>query len=186
MIQSFTTLPRFPLPANPPPTLSEMTKWLTRDEQVAWRAFLHGTSLLFERLDQELQSRSGLSSTDYEILVFLSESDDHRLRMSELADSVLVSRSRLTYRVDQLAKRGLVIREACEEDARGMNARLTAEGMALLESAAPGHVDDVRRLLIDAIPAERLSFFTELFQSIGAAASTTETSDEADERPGRP
>ncbi len=163
-----------------------MTSWLTRDEQVAWRAFLHGTSRLFERLDGELQSRSGLASTDYEILVFLSEADDHRLRMSELADSVLVSRSRLTYRVDQLARRGLVVREACEEDARGMNARLTDEGFALLESAAPGHVDDVRRLLIDAIPPDRLAFFTELFQTIGAAAGAAQPGEptiDDDDRP---
>ena len=77
-----------------------MTRWLSADEQVAWRHFLRATSLLTQRLDDGLERRDGLTGTDYEILVILSETPDHRLRMSDLADQVLVSRSRLTYRIE--------------------------------------------------------------------------------------
>ncbi len=148
-----------------------MTRWLTADEQVAWRHFLRSTVLLTQRLDEGLERRNDLTGTDYEILVILSETPDHRLRMSDLADQVLVSRSRLTYRIDQLVRRGFVERQTCESDGRGLHASLTDAGLAAIRAAAPGHVDDVRRHLIDHIDPSLLPAFTELFrrveQSIG-------------------
>lgn len=153
-----------------------MTQWLSEDEQVAWRRFLHATSLLTERLQNGLQRDFGLSDTDYEILAMLSEAPNRRLRMSELAKHVLVSRSRLTYRVDQLAERGLVRRESCPQDGRGMNATLTDDGMAMIEAAAPGHVEDVRRYLFDHIAPDQLHVFSDIFARVETAAEANEPS----------
>lgn len=146
-----------------------MTRWLDDDQQDAWRRFLHATSLFTDQLDAGLQGRSNLSMTDYEILVFLSEAPEHRLRMSELAARVLVSKSRLTYRVDRLVKQGFVDRATCPSDGRGTNAILTDAGMNALEAAAPGHVSDVRRYLIDQIKPEELETFRNIFARVEAA-----------------
>ena len=127
------------------------TLWLDATEQQAWRTVLRHSVLLLDRLDDELRSEHGIGLADYEILVQLSEADAHRLRMSELADQALVSRSRLTHRVDRLAAEGLVTREPCPTDRRGMYAVLSSKGEALLDRAAPTHVAGVRRYLIDPL-----------------------------------
>ena len=95
-----------------------MSEGRTNNSREAWRAFLKGNVQLIERLDQELQQRSNLSLTDFEILSMLDAAPDDRLRMSELASQVLVSRSRLTYRVDRLVEVELVVREECEDERR--------------------------------------------------------------------
>lgn len=121
--------------------------WLDADEQIAWRATIEAFSRLRERLDDDLRE-FGITLDDYEILVFLSESDDRRARMTDLARRLLTSKSRLTYRVDRLEKAGLVCREACPTDGRGIHARLTDEGFSLLERAARVHVTGVRDHLV--------------------------------------
>lgn len=146
-----------------------MTRWLDEDQQDAWRRFLHASSMLMDQVDAGLTERSGLSATDYEILVFLSEAPERRLRMSQLASEVLVSKSRLTYRVDRLVQRRLVNRELCDDDGRGMNAVLTDKGFAALEAAAPGHVEDVRRYLIDMIGPNDFEAFHRIFSKVEAA-----------------
>ncbi|MEZ5229520.1 MAG: MarR family transcriptional regulator [Acidimicrobiales bacterium] len=146
-----------------------MTRWLDDEQQDAWRRFLHATSLLSERLDHGLSDRSDLSSTDYEILVHLSEAPERRLRMSQLASTVLVSKSRLTYRIDRLVAKGLIDRVDCPNDGRGTNALLTDEGFRQLEAAAPGHVDDVRRYLIDLIEPDEFEAFRNIFTRVEAA-----------------
>ncbi len=133
-----------------------MTRWLTRDEQRAWRAFLEVHRLLFERLDRQLAADSGLSHADYEILVRLSEADGRALRMSELADATLSSRSRLSHAVARLETQGWVVRRECPSDKRGTVAALTDAGFAALAAAAPGHVEAVRAALLDPLsPAQR-------------------------------
>ncbi len=127
-------------------------RWLDDDEQQAWRLLLRVTLTLVDRLDEELRRHHPISLGDYEILAHLSGSPDEGLRMRDLADRALVSRSRLTHTVDRLVTRGFVRREVCEHDRRGVVAILTAEGMTLLERAAPTHVEDVRRLLVDQLP----------------------------------
>jgi DNA-binding MarR family transcriptional regulator len=126
--------------------------WLSDDEQQAWRLLLRVTLTLVERLDGELREAHDLSLGDYEILAHLSSEPDHMLRMRELAERALVSKSRLTHTVDRLAARGLVRREPCPEDRRGVSAVLTANGLTLLQQAAPTHVDGVRRLLLSRVP----------------------------------
>ena len=106
----------------------------------AWVAFLQAHAVLTRRLDAELQAERGLSLADYDALVQLAISDDRRLRMSELADRVVLSRSGVTRLVDRLAADGLVARRACPTDARGSWAELTAAGLDRLRAAAPVHL----------------------------------------------
>lgn len=132
-----------------------MTRWLNRREQEVWRAYVVATSMLQDRLATELEAETGLTMTDYELLVQLSESDGRRLRMSALASRSLVSRSRLSHAVNRLQNRGWVHRETCADDGRGAWAVLTDEGFAVLEAAAPAHVDGVRAHLFDQLTPEQ-------------------------------
>lgn len=131
----------------------ERVEWLTIEQQQAWRALVEFCGQLVDGMDADVAQFS-LTSPDYEVLVHLSEAQDHGLRMSELAHRVLVSKSRLTYRVDRLEARGLVVREPCETDRRGFIARLTPAGYALLTEAAPHHVAGVRRRIVDHLTEE--------------------------------
>jgi DNA-binding MarR family transcriptional regulator len=131
-------------------------RWLDAEEQKAWRAWLYSSQLLADRLNAELQSDTGISHAYYEILVQLSETPGRMLRMSELADRCLSSRSRLSHAVSRLEERGWIRRQVCEEDARGQLAVLTDEGFAALEAAAPIHVESVRRHLFDQLSAEQV------------------------------
>ena len=128
-----------------------MTRWLSGEQQQHWRAYITATTLLEERLARELQAAHGLTMADYEILVRLSDSPTRRLRMSQLAERSLASRSRLSHQIDRMEKAGLVRREPCEEDRRGANAALTDHGWDVLVVAAPAHVESVRRHLVDVL-----------------------------------
>lgn len=134
-----------------------MTNWLSRDQQDAWRAWLDATLQLNDRLSRDLQEAHGLTLADYEILVHLSESHDRRMRMSELADKVLSSRSRLSHQVDRMERAGLVSREHCVDDRRGSFAVLTDHGWDVLVKAAPDHVASVRRHLVDVLDAQEFA-----------------------------
>ncbi|GAB3684886.1 MarR family winged helix-turn-helix transcriptional regulator [Angustibacter aerolatus] len=127
------------------------TRWLDDEEQQAWRSYLRAVRLLDEELRRGLE-RHGLSHTEYEILVRLSESPGRTLRMSDLASSVVSSRSRLTHTAARLESEGLVRRRACAGDRRGVNCELTEKGFEVLDAAAHSHVEDVRSLLLDAMP----------------------------------
>ncbi len=129
---------------------------LSEFEQQVWRWFLSANVRLLERLDHELQQRSQLSLTDFEILSVLASSPDQRLRMSDLAERVLVSRSRLTYRVDRLVGVDYLTREECEDDRRGLFAILTKTGTDALSAATPGHASDIRTWFFDAIHSDEL------------------------------
>ena len=130
-------------------------RWLSDGEQRAWRAWIASSQLLLDRLSRDIQEQHGLTMADYEILVRLSESPDHRVRMSELADQTLASRSRLSHQIDRMENRGFVSREQCEDDKRGQFAVLTESGWQTLVAAAPNHVESVRTHLVDVLtPAE--------------------------------
>jgi DNA-binding MarR family transcriptional regulator len=143
-----------------------MPRWLDAEEQAAWRALLEATSRLFDELERRLQREAGLSHADYEVLVRLSEAPGRRMRMSELAEQALVSRSRLSHAVNRLEARGLLQREACDTDRRGTYAVLTDEGFARLEQIAPAHVDDVRRLLFDHLTAGQVHALGEIYRAV--------------------
>lgn len=139
-----------------------MTRWLTPEEQLSWRSWLSASILLTDRLSRDMHAEHGLTMADYEILVRLSEVDDRRMRMSELAEVTLSSRSRLSHQVDRMERAGLIERQSCEQDRRGAFAVLTDHGWDTLVAAAPDHVESVRRHLVDQLtPAE--------FAALGAA-----------------
>ena len=137
-------------------TPSVTGRWLTPAEQEAWRGHLATSKLLFRQLDRDLQP-FGLSGNDYEILVVLSEAPEHRLRMTDLADATAQSRSRLSHQITRMEAAGLVRRESCPGDKRGLFAVLTETGMATIERVAPFHVDSVRRHFIDLLTPDQLS-----------------------------
>jgi len=152
------------------PVAPVATRWLTSREQSAWRSFLNAISLLSEEVGDQLQRDSGLAHSDYEILVRLSEQPDRTLRMSELANRTLFSRSRLSHAVGRLEREGWVRRESCSGDRRGLNAVLTDEGFAMLAGAAPGHVEAVRTALLDPLTPEQIDQLAEIAAAIIAAA----------------
>src|SRR3954451_22229398 len=123
--------------------------WLDQEQQRSWRAFLVATTLLMDRLHQGLREQHRLSLPEYEILVRLSEAGGYRPRMAALADSISHSRSRVTHTVTRMEAAGLVVRDACLSDGRGVEGVLTPRGRAILEAAAPTHVAGVRRYLVD-------------------------------------
>ena len=140
-------------------------RWLSADEQQAWRATVGLSQLLLRQLDRDLAAH-GLSGHDYEILVELSEAPDRRLRMTELADATSQSRSRLSHQISRMEKRGLVRRDECEGDKRGTFAVLTAEGMDAIRRVAPYHVDNVRRHFIDHLSQRQLEEVRDAFEPI--------------------
>lgn len=141
-------------------------RWLDDDEQKVWRTFLEANRLLNDRLDRQMQTDSGITHSYYEVLVRLSEAPDRTLRMSELAGSLLSSRSRLTHAVNKLEERGWVVRTPCEVDKRGQWAHLTDEGFAALEEAAPGHVEAVRRHLLDPLSPTQVRQLGEIMAAV--------------------
>jgi DNA-binding MarR family transcriptional regulator len=142
------------------------TRWLDAEEQKAWRAWLYSSSLLQDRLDRELTHETGISHAYYEILVALSESPMRAMRMSELADRCLSSRSRLSHAVSRLEERGWVRRQVCESDGRGQLAVLTDEGFAALEGAAPVHVTGVRTHLFDQLTPQQIANLRDIGETL--------------------
>src|SRR3954468_14336482 len=141
-------------------------RWLDADEQKAWRAWLFSSMLLQDRLDRELTHETGISHAYYEILVALSEAPGRMMRMSQLADRCLSSRSRLSHAVSRLEERGWVRRQVCEGDGRGLLAVLTDEGFAALEAAAPIHVESVRTHLFDQLSPAQVAAMRDIGETL--------------------
>src|SRR3954469_11416645 len=129
---------------------------LSRRELRAWRGLLRVHSRLVKALDSELESTHGLAVTSYEVLMYLADSPDGRMRMHDLASSVLLSRSGLTRLIDRLEREGLIRRESCETDARGAFAVLTAAGREKLAVARRSHLDGVRRHFLEHLSGDEL------------------------------
>jgi DNA-binding MarR family transcriptional regulator len=130
-------------------------RWLSEDEQRAWRTTLYTFMLLRRQMDRDLQPY-GISLNDYEILVVLSEAPGRRLRMTELADATVQSRSRLSHQITRMEARDMVRREECEGDKRGTWTVLTDHGQKTIERLAPYHVDGVRRHFLDRMTSAQL------------------------------
>jgi DNA-binding MarR family transcriptional regulator len=142
------------------------TRWLSADEQRAWRGLLESTRLLFDVLDRQLSVDSAMPVGYYEILVNLSEAPDRSARMGELAARTRSSRSRLSHAVDRLEERGWVERGTCSTDRRGQTARLTDAGFAALVAAAPGHVEAVREHVIDRLTDDQVAQLEQITTAI--------------------
>jgi DNA-binding MarR family transcriptional regulator len=144
--------------------VSGVTMWYMRREQQCltererglWLAFIEASHLIERLLDQRLRSETGLAYGQYEILLRLAQAPGHKLRMSELADQAVTTRSGLTYQVTQLEKAGLVHRRNCDSDERGVFAHLTAEGQRMLDKLAPVHENVVREYLTGRLTADQL------------------------------
>jgi DNA-binding MarR family transcriptional regulator len=141
-------------------------RWLDDEEMRAWRNYVVGASMLADRLHRELQDGHGVSLPDYEVLVRLSERRGLRMRMSQLADEVASSKSRVSHQVARMEREGLLRRLECPEDGRGVFAELTDKGMALLEASAPTHVEGVREHMIDLLSREEQEVMATVFTRV--------------------
>ena len=139
-----------------------MSRWLTGDEQRAWRGLLRMTAQLNVRMNRQLQDDFGISLADYDVLVVLSEAPDGRRRVFELTDALAWEQSRVSHQLARMQRRGLVAREECPTDARGAFAVLTEAGRGAIERAAPAHVEMVRRLVFDGLSSDQLTALTDV------------------------
>ena len=154
-----------PSPRDGDPPGAAAGDWLDPDQQSAWRALVLGTTLLFDRLDDELREAHGVSWVEYEILVRLSEAGG-RLRMAQLADSLAHSRSRVTHTIKRMEASRVVERRTSPEDGRGVEAILTSSGRDLIEQLAPLHVEGVRQHLVDLVDADDLAAVGRVFDAV--------------------
>jgi DNA-binding MarR family transcriptional regulator len=143
-----------------------MTRWLNPVEDRVWRTFLEVNGRLDRVLDRQLQVDSGLPLTYYIVLAMLSEAPDRQLRMSELAEITTSSPSRISHAVARLEEAGWVERRPCASDRRGWLAVLTDEGYRVLEAAAPGHVEAVRRVFFDPISPSQVEQLEDAFAAM--------------------
>jgi len=141
-------------------------RWLDAGQQRAWRAWLDAHAHLSARLNRELQAASGLSLSDYDVLVHLTDVPEGRLRSFELGDGLEWEKSRVSRQVARMAERGLVAKEAAPEDGRGAYVTVTRAGRRAIEEAAPAHVELVRRLLFDGLTAAQVRTLETIASSV--------------------
>jgi len=140
-------------------------RWLNPAEMKAWRRYIIASRRLLDALDYDLDHHE-LSMADYEVLAQLSDAPDRKMRMSELAEEAMLSRSRLSHRIKVMEKAGWVKREACPEDKRGYFAVMTAKGWKAIVAAAPDHVHSVRSRFIDHLTKEDQKALAEIFERV--------------------
>lgn len=142
------------------------TRWLSDAEMRFWRGFINASSGVMQQIDAAMKADANLDFDDYEVLVHLSETEDRRIRMNVLSERLLHSRSRLSQRVDRLVARGLVRREKCPDDGRGMFAVLTEDGFATIEAASHDHVRAVREYLVDLVEPDELDVAIRIYDRL--------------------
>lgn len=164
-------------------TDDDAPRWLDDDEQRAWRAHIAMGRRLWRQLERELQDSSGLSGSDYEILVILSEADDGQMRQFELGDATQWEASRLSHHLTRMCERGLVERRRCPSDQRGSDVCITPKGREAIEQAAASHVAAVRRWFIDIATAQQLDSYRTFAEAVLDAleSGTTANGDRASE-----
>lgn len=141
-------------------------KWLTPTEMAAWRRYIVASRRLLEALDSDLDQHD-LSMADYEILAQLSDAPERRMRMAELAEISMLSRSRLSHRMKVMEDAGWVKREACPDDKRGFFAVMTPKGWKAIVAAAPDHVASVRERFVDKLSKTDQIVLAEIFERVG-------------------
>lgn len=157
------------------------TQWLTDREKRAWRGLQMMQMRLTGALSRQLAADSQLSYQDYLVLIGLTESDEGRLRLFELGRNLGWEKSRLSHHIARMAQRGLVVKEACDADRRGFHVVVTPAGRRAIESAAPGHVDAVRRLFVEALTPEQLDALAGIADAVLAAVDEAEAAAGCDE-----
>ncbi len=143
------------------------TKWLTPPEMAAWRSFIDTSGDLLRAIEKDLEP-FGLDRGDYQLLAMLSEAPDNELRMCDLADSLRLTRSGLTRRMEGVLKKKLVSRVQSKEDGRVAYAQLTPKGMELLKEAAPEHLESVRKYMIDVLSPTEIKAIATAFTKIAS------------------
>jgi DNA-binding MarR family transcriptional regulator len=143
---------------------SPMSATLTEIEITAWRGFLRVHAMMTKELDAELDATHGVPLTHFEVLTALHRSEHGKLRMADLADVVLLSRSGMTRLVDRLEKQGLLERCSCSDDARGCYAVITPAGRGLVERALPTHLDGVRERFLAHLDGDDLRRLSEVWE----------------------
>lgn len=145
--------------------------WLNETEMQAWVGYRRMRLLLDLQLNRELMSQAGLSEADYDVLSNLSEAPHQQLRLTDLATHMRWSKSRLSHHITRMQGRGLVDRHDCKDDGRGSMLVLTPAGRKAIEAAAPGHVESVRKHMIDLMTDEELAALTAFSHRIVAHLS---------------
>lgn len=140
-------------------------KWLNSSEMKAWRQYIIASRRLLDALDEDLSAHD-LSMADYEVLAQLSDAPDRTMRMSELAEVAMISRSRLSHRIKVMEKEGWVRREPCPDDKRGSFAIMTPKGWKAIVAAAPDHVASVRSRFLDVLDREDQKALAEIFDRV--------------------
>ena len=138
------------------------TRWLTKEEAAAWVRVVAVLELLPGALDSQLRRDAGLTNFEYYVLAMLSEAEHRTLRMTALAAQTNATLPRLSHVIRRLEERGLVERFPCPEDRRATNARLTPAGWDAVVDAAPGHVDTVRRHVLDPLTPSQVGQLTRI------------------------
>jgi DNA-binding MarR family transcriptional regulator len=141
-------------------------RWLDDAEDRAWRGYRKMRGLLDLQLSRDLAEDSGFSDADYDVLSSVSESDDHRIRLTDLARRMLWSKSRLSHQITRMQQRGLVDREEHPADGRGTVVVLTDHGWQAIRAAAPAHVASVRRHLIDQLSREQIEALGDIAEAV--------------------
>jgi DNA-binding MarR family transcriptional regulator len=131
-------------------------RWLDEEEMAAWLPLLRVVQLLPQAMDRQLRQEAGIGHAYYQVLATLSAQPERTLSMGELARLAATSPSRLSHAVAAMEERGWVTRRPCPTNRRIQRATLTDAGLSLLESVAPGHVAEVRRLVFDRLPREEV------------------------------
>lgn len=148
--------------------MTSSPRWLSESEQRAWRALQQFGAPLAAALNRQLLADSALSSADYQVLVVLTETDGGVLRAGELGRETGWEKSRLSHHLKRMETRGLIRRDECLTDGRGLLVRITDDGRAAIADAAPAHVATVRELVIDVLTPEQLRVLAEAGEAVGA------------------
>lgn len=147
-------------------TTTAEVNWLNATEMRAWRAYVLSKPMLEHQLHRELSESHGISLVDYELLVRLSEGAQGRLRMSQLASDLGVSKSKVSHQIARMEQAGTVRRAQCAEDARGVHAEITEYGRQILAEAAPTHVAGVRAHIVDLLTPDEQHVLAAVFDRI--------------------
>ncbi|MFI6253587.1 MarR family winged helix-turn-helix transcriptional regulator [Streptomyces sp. NPDC051016] len=146
--------------------MEQTVRWLTAEEQHAWRSFVRMHERLMGRLSRLLQAESNVSPADFAVLVELTDVPDGRRRFLDLARALEWEKSRMSHHIARMVKRGLVVRDECPEDGRGAFVVITDEGRAMIEAAAPRHVEAVRELFLDNVTPSELRLLARISERV--------------------
>ena len=142
------------------------TRWLNDNEQEMWQLLLAASRKIRRGIDETFQAEADISSSEFAVLVTLVEAEDEALRLRDICDHLEWDRSRASHQITRMVKRGLVEKKPCGGDGRGVLIALTKEGREKQVAAAPAHVESVRRLIYDHLPAEDIQVIKNFFAGV--------------------